>query len=102
MQALLAADQKAAMNPDIETPFADATDAVRRLLPFHVFHHPQEELEYAITAARKHDLFKGKGKARELDVPSHLQGLVLENRGECGDRLCQSIELMPRGCCFRD
>ncbi|KAG8864574.1 hypothetical protein FRB96_005078 [Tulasnella sp. 330] len=80
IQELLAADQKAAMNPDVETPFSDAADAVRRLLPFHVFHHPQEELEYAITAARKHDLFKGKGKAKELDVSPHLQDLALENR----------------------
>ncbi|KAG8885798.1 hypothetical protein FRB97_009504 [Tulasnella sp. 331] len=80
IQELLAADQKAAMNPDVETPFSDAADAVRRLLPFHVFHHPQEELEYAITAARKHDLFKGKGKAKELDVSPHLRDLALENR----------------------
>lgn len=43
--------------PDTETPFADVQDAINRLLPYHVFQIPEEDLEYT---------GKGKGKASEL------------------------------------
>ncbi|KAG8992899.1 hypothetical protein FRB90_000871 [Tulasnella sp. 427] len=44
---LLAADHRAVDSPDVETPFRDAVDVVRRLLPYHVFQHQEEELKYA-------------------------------------------------------
>lgn len=69
------------MNPDVESPFADAADAVRRLLPYHVFHHPEDELQHAICSARRASVTKGKGKEKALDVPPHLEGLALENLG---------------------
>lgn len=87
MFALIAADQKAVMHPDVESPFADAADAVRRLLPYHVFHHPNEELEYATRMAYFQSVSpKGKGKEKEMDVPPHLYGAALENLGTyiCG------------------
>lgn len=57
----IAADQTAALQPDTESPFVDAADAVRRLLPYHVFQHPAEDLH--APAGRK-----GKRKATEADV----------------------------------
>ena len=49
------ADQRAAVEPDYETPFADAHDVVKRLLPYHIFQLPIEE-------------GKGKGRASEADL----------------------------------
>ncbi|KZT11024.1 TPR-like protein [Laetiporus sulphureus 93-53] len=63
----LAADQMAVLYPDVDAPFSDAADAVRRLLPYHVFHHPKEDLE----AFMKRPIFtpqKGKRKATEEDL----------------------------------
>lgn len=57
----IAADQTAALQPDAETPFVDAEDAVRRLLPYHIFQHPKEDL-LAPTGR------KGKRKATEEDL----------------------------------
>lgn len=90
----IAADQKAVMNPDVETPFATAADAVRRLLPYHVFHHPNEELEYATRATYVQSLTsKGKGKEKELDVPPHSHQAALE---DLGMPLCTSgRQLLP-------
>ncbi|KZV70701.1 hypothetical protein PENSPDRAFT_651285 [Peniophora sp. CONT] len=53
--AALVADQRAAVEPDTETPFADAHDAVKRLLPYHIFQLPVED-------------GKGKGRASEADL----------------------------------
>jgi hypothetical protein len=59
----IAADQTAALRPDTETPFVDAADAVRRLLPYHVFQHPKEDLLQLQYGERK-----GKRKATEEDL----------------------------------
>jgi putative heme iron utilization protein len=40
----IAADHSAVLNPDVEKPFTDAIDAVNRLLPYHVFLQPKEDL----------------------------------------------------------
>ncbi|PCH43652.1 TPR-like protein [Wolfiporia cocos MD-104 SS10] len=63
----LAADHLAVLRPDTQTPFADATDAIRRLLPYHVFQHPKGELGYAILK-RTTASSKGKCKASEEDL----------------------------------
>ncbi|KIP08437.1 hypothetical protein PHLGIDRAFT_127050 [Phlebiopsis gigantea 11061_1 CR5-6] len=57
----IAADQTMALQPDTETPFVDAEDVVRRLLPYHIFQHPKEDL-YTLTGR------KGKRKATEEDL----------------------------------
>lgn len=57
----IAEDQMAVLQPDVETPFADAADVVRRLLPYHVFQHPAEDLH---TLSGR----KGKRKATEEDL----------------------------------
>ncbi|KAF9070550.1 hypothetical protein BDP27DRAFT_1419797 [Rhodocollybia butyracea] len=53
----IAADHAAVLNPDLETPFVDVIDAVNRLLPYHVFLQPKEDLK-PLLADRK-----GKTKA---------------------------------------
>lgn len=57
----IAEDQMAVLQPDVETPFADAADVVRRLLPYHIFQHPAEDLH---TLSGR----KGKRKATEEDL----------------------------------
>ncbi|THH20423.1 hypothetical protein EW146_g947 [Bondarzewia mesenterica] len=52
----LTSDQIDALFPDVTTPFHNTEDVVRRLLPYHIFQHPRE------------DLGKGKGKATENDL----------------------------------
>ncbi|KAI0047770.1 hypothetical protein FA95DRAFT_1661675 [Auriscalpium vulgare] len=51
----LTSDHIAALFPDVETPFESPEDAVNRLLPYHIFQIPKE------------DLGKGKQKATEED-----------------------------------
>lgn len=51
------------MQPDIDTPFVDARDVVRRLLPYHIFQHPKEDLE-AIAYSNSPAPISGKGKRK--------------------------------------
>ncbi|KAJ3988545.1 hypothetical protein F5890DRAFT_1491331 [Lentinula detonsa] len=55
----IAADHAAVLNPDVESPFVDALDAVNRLLPYHVFLQPKEDLAPLLRDR------KGKTKASE-------------------------------------
>ncbi|KIY73111.1 hypothetical protein CYLTODRAFT_485824 [Cylindrobasidium torrendii FP15055 ss-10] len=50
----LKADHAAVLSPDVDSPFVDALDVVKRLLPYHVFQLPAEDN-------------KGKRKATEED-----------------------------------
>ena len=59
----LASDHAAVLHPDVETPFVDAADVVRRLLPYHVYQHPLEDL---LSITQPHG--KGKRKATEEDL----------------------------------
>ncbi|KAI0076106.1 hypothetical protein K474DRAFT_1772730 [Panus rudis PR-1116 ss-1] len=61
--ARLAADQTAVLNPDVDTPFQDALDVVKRLLPYHIYLHPADDL-----ASFPHGNNKGKKKATEEDL----------------------------------
>src|SRR6266851_1775559 len=58
--ARLTADHISALFPDVETPFQDVEDAVDRLLPYHVFQHPRDDL---LKAGKK-----GKRKATETEI----------------------------------
>lgn len=64
----LALDQPAVLNPDVDTPFTDHLDVVNRLLPYHVFQQPKEDLEYLLSGKGK-----GKGKGRQLDLQEEVQ-----------------------------
>lgn len=77
---LLATDHRAVDSPDVETPFRDAVDVVRRLLPYHVFQHHQEELEYATALNNRALSAKGKGKATDVAaLPPHLRTIARES-----------------------
>jgi len=56
--SLLAADHLSVMFPDVDTPFADTEDVVRRLLPYHVLQQPAKDLLEVIFDP------SGKGKAK--------------------------------------
>lgn len=59
----LTEDHLATLRPDIETPFQDQLDVVKRLLPYHVYQHPMEDLIPLAYPAGK-----GKMKATEEDL----------------------------------
>ncbi|KAJ7770177.1 hypothetical protein DFH07DRAFT_267450 [Mycena maculata] len=65
--ARLALDHAAVINPDTDTPFSDSVDVVNRLLPYHVFHQPREDLDR-----------KGKGKANDLKTEIEDTKFALE------------------------
>lgn len=50
--------------PDFDTPFEDAPDVVRRLLPYHIFQHPANDLNSIIADPTG----KGKAKATGQDL----------------------------------
>lgn len=77
----LAADQQAILKPDVDTPFVDAEDVVRRLLPYHIYQQPKEDLEKLISP-------KGKGKAED-DLRSEIEGTYSVR---CRRNIC----LLPR------
>lgn len=57
---MLAADHLSVLFPDVETPFTDSEDAIRRLLPYHVLQQPAKDLQEVILDP------SGKGKARAV------------------------------------
>ena len=56
------------MYPDVDRPFSDISDVISRLLPYHVFHLPKEDLALLTTIG------KGKGKATEDDLRVEIAG----------------------------
>ncbi|KAG6888245.1 hypothetical protein C0995_009558 [Termitomyces sp. Mi166 len=62
LSSRLASDHALALNPDTDTPFLDAADVLHRLLPYHVFLQPQEDLDLLTRS------MKGKGKAKETEL----------------------------------
>ncbi|KAN0109262.1 Glioma tumor suppressor candidate region domain containing protein [Russula decolorans] len=55
----LTTDHISALFPDVDSPFRGIEDVVDRLLPYHVFQHPREDLL---------KVGKGKQKATETDI----------------------------------
>ncbi|KAI0819987.1 hypothetical protein BC628DRAFT_1331428 [Trametes gibbosa] len=64
----LAEDQRAALFPDTETPFVDEVDVVKRLLPYHIFQQPKEDLDAVLRSGSVRPSRKGKRKATEEDL----------------------------------
>ncbi|OSD06779.1 hypothetical protein PYCCODRAFT_1430974 [Trametes coccinea BRFM310] len=64
----LAEDQRAALFPDVDTPFVDQVDVVKRLLPYHIFQQPKEDLDAMLQAGTLNPFGKGKRKATEADL----------------------------------
>ncbi|KAI0342118.1 hypothetical protein BDW22DRAFT_235856 [Trametopsis cervina] len=100
LASALAQDQLAVLNPNhnalvpestsgavdaVDVPFADAQDAVRRLLPYHVFQQPREELrevlERPLSVLRGFGSgsvkSKGKGRATEEEAEEERKLLLL-------------------------
>ncbi|KAJ7901900.1 hypothetical protein B0H14DRAFT_2669036 [Mycena olivaceomarginata] len=65
--ARLAQDRASVLTPDTETPFSDTLDVVNRLLPYHVFQQPKEDLDR-----------KGKRKADDLEAEIKETKFALE------------------------
>lgn len=68
--ACLRADHDAVMYPNVDTPFSDAVDVVQRLLPYHIFQQPHEDLHSLMQSKRN----KGKEKAQDPDVQQEIEG----------------------------
>ncbi|KAI9437723.1 hypothetical protein H4582DRAFT_2151288 [Lactarius indigo] len=66
--AHLTTDHVSVLFPDVNTPFQDVGDVVDRLLPYHVFQHPREDLVKAN---------KGKRRATETEI---LQSELAETK----------------------
>ncbi|KAI0675216.1 hypothetical protein C8Q78DRAFT_528267 [Trametes maxima] len=64
----LAEDQRAALVPDVESPFVDGLDVVKRLLPYHVFQQPKQDLDHILKTGSLYPSRKGKRKATEEDL----------------------------------
>ncbi|KAK0212562.1 hypothetical protein DFS33DRAFT_1282655 [Desarmillaria ectypa] len=62
--ARLTADQAAVIHPDVDTPFSDTLDVVKRLLPYHIYQQPPEDLHALIHG----NIDKGKGKVTNDDL----------------------------------
>jgi Conserved region of unknown function on GLTSCR protein len=60
----LALDHLAVLYPDVDTPFVDTLDVVHRLLPYHVFQLPRQDLDTLVAG-------KDKGKGRAIDRALH-------------------------------
>lgn len=58
------------MHPDVDTPFADAADVVNRLLPYHIFQQPREDLR-SLTQSKG---YKGKEKMDYSELRQEIQG----------------------------
>jgi hypothetical protein len=83
------------MFPDVDTPFVDTEDVVRRLLPYHVLQQPVKDLQEVIYDP------SGKGKARaahknEVDIeggrlPTSATSLATDGqpRHQVDDRIPQ-------------
>ena len=57
--------------PDVDEPFTDKRDVVDRLLPYHIYQHPQKDFDAMHCS-------KGKGKATEANLlREELAGMLL-------------------------
>jgi Conserved region of unknown function on GLTSCR protein len=68
------------LHPDVDSPFVDQLDVIRRLLPYHLFQHPKEDLDTIISG-------KGKEKAVEQDWREEIRGMQ-EQFNRCFYCLC--------------
>lgn len=79
----MASDHVAVLNPDVDTPFLDTTDVLNRLLPYHVFQQPKEDLEAVVRAGKA----KGKRKATGEELANEIAGtyapLIMRSGPHC-------------------
>lgn len=65
----IANDHNMVTHPDMDSPFLDESDAIERLLPYHIFQQPRLDLLRATSG-------KGKEKAFETDWKKEIQGEI--------------------------
>ena len=71
--SLLVADHLSVVFPDVDTPFSDTEDVIRRLLPYHVLQQPAKDLQEVISDP------SGKGKGRAIhDNGVDIEGAMLD------------------------
>jgi len=88
LNSLLAHDQGLISHPDVDSQFVDETDVIKRLLPYHIFHQPKEDLSSTISGRAKANLVEVnlkeeiRGKAPVLTKFSDLlkRGLSLATK----------------------
>ena len=74
----IAADQRAALQPDYKTSFQSANDVVNRLLPYHVWHVNEDDLRWTM------DEGKGKkGEGKSLRVGGKRKGEDESHQDRC-------------------
>src|ERR1700730_10078981 len=66
----LALDQLSALYPNTDAPFEDDMDVVNRLLPYHIYQQPQEDLQAVVGENSQ----KGKGKATDSNLAEEIEG----------------------------
>ena len=72
----LAEDHSLILQPDVDDPFTDIQDLIRRLLPYHVFQIPKEDLDAMIHRPLLSST-KGKSKGTEADyVREDIAGML--------------------------
>ncbi|EFI28111.1 hypothetical protein CC1G_14138 [Coprinopsis cinerea okayama7 len=62
----IAEDQAAVLNPDVDTPFEDEHDVVKRLLPYHIYQQPKDDLQAILDS-------KGKGKSVDRGLEAEIE-----------------------------
>ena len=85
IQVNLNADHAMVLYPDIDTPFADELDIIKRLLPFHVYQQPRHDLDFQ----RK---IKGKEKVSETDLlREEIKGMYRTSLPYSSRLICTSL-----------
>jgi hypothetical protein len=80
----LSLDQHSAINPDVSS-FRSAADVIQRLLPYHVFQLPDEDLHTVLDGAPSTSASvkgKGKARAREWDLEESEESEEREAAGQ--------------------
>jgi len=67
LNSRLAHDQGLISHPDVDSQFVDETDVIKRLLPYHIFQQPKEDLGPTISG-------KAKANVAEVDLKEEIRG----------------------------
>lgn len=67
LNSRLAHDQRLISHPDVDSQFVDETDVIERLLPYHIFQQPKEDLGSTISG-------KATANPAEVDLKEEIRG----------------------------
>ncbi|KAI0316027.1 hypothetical protein OF83DRAFT_1129006 [Amylostereum chailletii] len=80
VMASLTADQKATLFPDVDSPFSGTEDVVKRLLPYHIFQIPKEDMGKGKAKATEEDLIREELAETRFALACHKRKRALEDR----------------------